>query len=245
MNLNLAHGVRFLFFLFLFTATLNAYETVIESDEAYYDGELITLNGHVAIENAMGKVSAEKALLHKDEERVTKIDFPWIELKHNVSLTLADGGVLKCETLFLDYTEKTSLFVGNPQVIYRDEIGEVYADRARVDYIEIEGSLEVVKITLYDNVRLINLGSPERPALQYALADEVAYYPEEQVMVLEGKKARVLFHDKLRDMQLSARQVRAQRDPKTQKESVQGIGDVRFLFGPDELEKIKHRFQLK
>lgn len=238
--------MRTLFIIFLFIACpLIAYETVVESDEARYNGELITLTGHVAVENTLGRVVADLAILKKDPEHRTKIDFPWIELKSNVQLNLSEGGILKCETLFLDYTAMSATIEGKPQVTYCDTLGEVYADRARIDYQEINGTLEATKVTLYDNVRLVNRGSVEKPTSQYALADIVYYFPPSQEMILEGKQNRVLFFDMLRDIQLSARRVQAQRDPVTQKESVQGIGDVRFVFGPDELDKIKTRFQAK
>lgn len=236
---------RLLLIFALLASPLIAYETVVESDEARYDGEWITLTGHVAVENTMGRVTAELAVLQKDPEQRTKIDFPWIELKRQVCLTLTEGGTLRCENLFLDYTTMSALIEGNPQVTYSDSMGEVYADHARIDYREVDGSLEATKVTLYDNVRLVNMGSAEKPASQYALADIVYYFPPEQVMVLESKQNRVLFYDTLRDIQLSARSVRAQRDLITKKESVQGIGDVRFVFGPDELDKIKTRFQVK
>ena len=35
-----------------------AYETIVESDEAHYNGEIITLTGNVCVQNAMGKVTA-------------------------------------------------------------------------------------------------------------------------------------------------------------------------------------------
>lgn len=228
--------------LFFLPLCLSAYETVVESDEVHYNGELITLTGNVSVSNAMGKVTAECAILKKDEEKQTKIDFPWIEIKHNVCLTLANGGILRCESLFLDYTQMTSFFYGAPQVTYTDTLGEIYADKAQVDYREINGSLEATKITLSENVRLVNLSTD---AAQYALADEVSYFPEKQLAVLEGKQSKVLFYDQERGMQLSARTVHAQKDPVTQKETIQGIGDVRFVFGPEELAKIKQRFQLR
>lgn len=226
--------------LFLCMASLLvAQETVVESDEAHYNGELITLTGNVSVQNAMGRVTAKLAILKKDEEQQTKIDFPWIELQQNVCLTLPQGGILQCDSLFFDYTQMTSFFVGAPELVYTDTFGEIHASKAKIDYKEVQGTLEATKVTLYENVRLVNLGSVEKPASQYALADEVCYYPQEQLTILEGKNSRVLFYDQLRDMQLSARSVRAQKDPVTKNETVQGIGDVRFVFGPEELEKIK------
>ena len=228
--------------LTLFPFYLSASETSIEANEAHYDGIWLSLTGSVAIENVMGKITAAKATLKRDVEKQTKLDFPWIEFKEAVCLTLRTGGVLNCETLIVDYTKMTSLFQGNSQVTYSDSIGAVYADRAQVDYQEIDGSLHVTKVTLFDNIRLINLGTAENPAYQYALAEVVFYYPQEQLMILEGNRHHVLFFDKIRDLQLSAPSVRAQRDPVTHKESIQGVGAVRFLFGPEELERIKQRF---
>lgn len=230
--------------LLLLASPLMAYETVVESDEARYNGEKITLTGHVSVANAMGKVVADLAILKKDAQHLTKIDFPWIELHHHVQLNLSKGGILTCETLFLDYTTLSALIEGSPQVVYHDTLGEVYADRARVDYQEKNGSLEATQVTLYDNVRLVNKGSVDKPASQYALADIVYYFPPEQRMILETIHNRVLFFDQLRGVQLSAGHVQAQRDPQTQKESIQGKGNVRFVFGPEELDKIKNRFQL-
>ena len=75
----------------------------------------------------------------------------------------------------------------------------------------------------------------ERP--QYALADHVEYFPDEELLVMTAKN-RVLFYDEERGMELVAYEVRAKRD-EDGKESVQGVGDVRFLFEADELEKLR------
>src|SRR5262249_17770186 len=139
---------------------LQGYETVVESDEVHYNGELITLTGNVSVENGMGRVTAKMATLKKDPDGTTKIDFPWIELKQNVCLTLAAGGVLHCDSLLFDYTQMTSFFHGNPQVVYSDSMGEIYADMAQIDYREVNGSLEATKVSLFDNVRLVNMGTP-------------------------------------------------------------------------------------
>ncbi len=225
--------------ILLLPLAIYAEETVVESNEAHYNGHMITLTGNVIVENAMGRVTAEKAVLTRDEAGSTRIDFPWIELIQAVTLTLPNGNHLNCDRVFLDYTKMTSHFTGSPQVAYSDERGEVWADEAFVDYVETEGSIKPTKVRLVDNVKLVYSESN-----QYALADLVVYYPDEQLTVLEGKDGkRVLFFDRERDMQLSARQVRASRNPETGKDSVKGVGDVRFVFGQDELSKIKDRFK--
>jgi lipopolysaccharide export system protein LptA len=214
-------------------------KTSVESEEAHYNGELITLKGSVSISNAIGRVRAELATLKRDVEKKTKIDFPWIELKESVTLQLNEGGTVGCDSLSLDYTQMSGIFTGNPQVTYSDLFVEVRADKAQIDFREIDGTLEVIKVSLFDNVQLSHFGTAEKPTSQYALADEVEYYPQEKLALLTGKKDRVLFYDSQRDVQLSARSIRAQRDPTTKKESIQGIGDVRLTFGVEELEKIK------
>lgn len=225
---------------FLLPIALFSDETVVESNEAYYDGAKITLVGNVMLENAMGKVACQTAILTRDESGMTKFDFPWIELKSGVTLTLADESCLNCEQVALDYTKMTSLFTGMPQVTYTNTSGKVLADSATVDYAESnKGSLQATRVTLMRNVRLIYLESD-----QYALADLVTYYPEKKLMVMEGRENnRVLFFDKKRNMQLSAHTIHAERNVVTGKDSVQGVGDVRFIFGEEELTKLKERFQ--
>lgn len=224
--------------VFLLPLCVFANETVVESNEAHYNGQTITLIGDVIVENAMGRVSAKKAVLRRDAAGITKIDFPWIELISAVTLTLPNGNYLNCEYVFLDYTKMTSHCTGNPQIAYSDERTEVWADEAYVDYIEAEGSIQPVKVRLVNNVSLINLQCD-----QYALAERVTYYPKEQLMVLEGKENRVLFFDKQQNMQISAHTVRAKRNLETHKDSIQTVGNVRFMFGPEELCKLKERFQ--
>ncbi len=227
--------MRFWLLFLLFPLSIWATETVIESNDMRYDGNTIKLIGEVILENAMGRVEAERATLTRDESGSTRIDFPWVELTRNVIVTLPDGGRLFCESVFLDHTQMTGTFEGIPQVVFNGEIGEVFADHALVEYNE---EFKATKVILSDNVQLIN-----QEKEQYALADFVTYYPQTQQMLLEGKGNRVLFYDKLRNMQLSAPSVRAKRDPKTQRDSVQGVGDVNFVFGQEELMKLKERFK--
>lgn len=232
--------VKSLVLFFLLTlSSLIGQEIALESDHAQYNGALIILTGNVSLTNTLGKVVAKEARLKKDEQKQTKIDFPWIELKQEVCVVLAEGGVLNCDTLSIDYTQMTCSLSGAPQVTYKDVMGEIYADQAFVDYSEVEGQLVVTKVTLQGNVQLVK----SEPTPQYALADVVFYFPNEQLALLEGRQRRVLFYDTEHDMQLSAWSVRAQKDPITQIEHVKGEGDVRFIFGPEELAKIKHHIK--
>lgn len=224
--------------LLCFPLALFAGQTHVESDQLHYDGNTIVLIGKVRVENTMGEVLADKAVLTRDEAGTTRLDFPWIALNSAVRLTLSNGIRIDCDQVFLDYTKMTSYFKGTPRVHCVNEIGEVYANEAQIDYIEKEGNIEPIKITLSGDVRLIN-----QEADQFAVAEFVSYFPEEKLMLLEGKKSRVLFFDRKKNMQLSARSVRAKRNPETNKDSFQGVGDVQFVFGQEELTKLKESFK--
>lgn len=206
---------------------------IVESAEAQYNGELITLLGNVSIEHAMGTITAQKAILRRDAEKTTKLDFPWIEIDSHVLCTFAQGGRMLCEHLEIDHIQKRAEF---SQVVYSDEQGEVYADKAWIDY-DAE-TLKPTLVTLMDHVRL------STPADQFALADFVLFYPETQFMILEGKESRVLFVDTQRDVTLSAKTIHAQRDKMTNKDSIKGVGDVRFTLGADEIQKMKKNLKL-
>ncbi|MCP5469057.1 MAG: hypothetical protein H7A36_00935 [Chlamydiales bacterium] len=219
--------------LLLFCSSLFAQQTSVESDDAHYNGSVITLTGKVHVENEMGELFADVAILTKDEAKTTRIDFPWIELKQNVRFDLEQGRHLLCDHAFLDYTKKTSLIVGS-QAHYSDDHGEVFANRAVIDYEEDGKQLRPTKVTLYDDVRMVN-----REKEQYALADTVEYFPAEERMILKGEC--VLFYDKERSVELSAKEVHAKRDEE-KRESVRGIGNVRFLFGASEMDKLEQRF---
>ncbi len=228
---------KWLLFLLVQGAVLGS-ETVVESDEAHYNGATLTLAGKVVVEHAMGCVHAEKAVLTRDEAGTTKMDFPWIELSETVSLTLPSGGRMECDTVYLDYTKMTSHFKGEPLLQFISDMGSVYASKADIDYVEVGQTIQPTQVILSDHVQLIN-----QEASQYALADLVIYYPETQKMVLKGKENRVLFFDKARNVQISAQTVHAEKNVQTGKDSIQGVGDVRFTFSPEELSRLKDRLK--
>jgi hypothetical protein len=76
--------------------------------------------------------------------------------------------------------------------------------------------------------------------LEYALADVVEYSPQTKEVQLSAlNKGRVLFFDKVNNLQISAPALKIKRDAVTQKDSIQGVGDVRFNFVKHELDKMK------
>jgi hypothetical protein len=128
------------------------------------------------------------------------------------------------------------------QIRYRDRVGEVQADEASIHYQLVNSELEVEHITIQGNVYIVNHApfdpNDQTPVLQYAKADRVDFYPQDQLMILTGEGRRVLFFDKLNNIQVSAPAIRMCRDKVTGKDSFQGVGDVRMRLIGQEMESL-------
>jgi lipopolysaccharide export system protein LptA len=136
------------------------------------------------------------------------------------------------------------------QVYVEDLLGEMYADHVSIHYSWRERQLVPEKVTLEGHVRLLNRfdGHPEEAGtiLHYALADRVNYLPKQQEMTLDGTQGnRVLFFDKVNNVQMSAPSLKVRHDMTTRKDAIQGFGDVRFTFIEKELAQLKQRFRLE
>ena len=91
------------------------------------------------------------------------------------------------------------------------------------------------------SVRLISTVIQEQES--FALADQLLYLPETRTMILSSVAPnRVLFWQSSGDITLSAPEVRVQLDPKTQRETVRGVGDVHFHFTLQEEDTIETLF---
>lgn len=65
-------------------------------------------------------------------------------------------------------------------------------------------------------------------------------------MTLKGQGGnRVLLYDQAKDLQISAPGVLLKRDPITQKETIKGLGDVRFSLVKEEFSELRKKFSLK
>lgn len=151
------------------------------------------------------------------------------------------------DQLILSDSEQFLQFIGN--VCVKDQAGEVYANEMWVNYEKKNRQLVPLKIILKGNVRLINRfnGHIKDPAsiLHYALAECVEYFPDKQEVLLTGTKTdQVLFFDQPNHLQVSAQSLRIIYDSQTKKESIQGIGQVRFKFMDRELNQLKTQFDL-
>lgn len=231
-----------LWILFFLPITLFAepITTRVAAKNGLYDGEKVILTGEVRIENALGVVTADEASLTKSEKGPSEMDFASFELKGKVDVVLESGGRFKCDRVAGDCERLVSHFYGEEQIIYTDARGEIVAREAVVEYVKREGRIQIAKIILLHDVRMV---SADREACQYALADRVEYFPQEERILFMGEGKHVLFFDKKKGIELSAEQVRAERVG--EREVVQGIGDVSFVFKEEELKSIQERFGIK
>lgn len=132
--------------------------------------------------------------------------------------------------------------------VHLDDIhGEMQADYVNLQYQWNEKELLAGRMILEGNVKLTNRfdGHLEESGsiLHYVLADRVDYFPESQEMVLTASNGnRVLFFDKVNNVQMSAPSLKVKHDVATNKQAVQGMGDVRFTFIDKEFDQMKHFF---
>ncbi len=136
------------------------------------------------------------------------------------------------------------------QIFFEDDLGQIYADKLSFQY-QMENKLIVPKkMILEGNVRMLNSYAagpdPTSPLIRYVLADKVEYDPQTKEAIFSSmdSRKRVLFYDKSNDMEVSATSLKIKRDEITKKETIKGIGDVRFSFIENEFEQLKNRFSL-
>jgi lipopolysaccharide export system protein LptA len=152
--------------------------------------------------------------------------------------------------IFIDH-EQMEVRLTNPpnrKVHFKDNFGEFFSDKARVEYAMINYHIRPVKLILDGHVHVRNqfarVESPENPLIQYALADHIEYSLKTNEVTLSANKGeRVLFYDKLNNVQVSAPALKMKRDPYTNQESIKGEGDVRFTFVKHELDRLQAYFE--
>jgi lipopolysaccharide export system protein LptA len=135
------------------------------------------------------------------------------------------------------------------QVYIEDVVGEAYADCVTIHYKRTLEQICPDKITLEGNVKLFNRFDghlqESSSVLHYALADRIEYFFDRNEMILSSASSnRVLFFDKVNNIQMSAPSLIMKQDEQTKKNLVHGVGDVRFTFIEKEFEQLKTRFRL-
>lgn len=178
-------------------------------------------------------------ICHQD---VDKQDCHWLICNGNMRVDHH-----KMEVLLQSPIDPQGNTCAGKQVFYYDNLGEVQADKATIYYQNIGEKLAVSRLTLEGNVYIVDhkgmkADGGENKPLHYALADFVEYTPNNRQMYLGSRNGRrVLFYDKINQLQVSAPALRITRDQQTKKEAIKGFGDVRFNFLNAELEQLLKR----
>ncbi len=149
--------------------------------------------------------------------------------------------------LTLEARHKNLLDNRNQQILFQDRIGEIKADFIEANYTTNVRQIIPNKIVLKGHISIIQNGhvntEDSRPLLQYALADSIEFFPNDNIMILYADEGnRVLFFDKIQDFQMSADKVIIKRNELNKQESIQGIGKVHFIFNEDELVRFQKNF---
>lgn len=136
------------------------------------------------------------------------------------------------------------------QVSIEDALGEMHADKITITYDWERRNFYPNNIILEGDVRLLNQstgGKKLSGAMRhYALADRVDYFPKKQEMILKCTEgSRVLLLDKVNNVQMSAPSLTILRDVATGKETIRGLGNVRFSFVEKEIEQLNQFFRLQ
>jgi lipopolysaccharide export system protein LptA len=129
------------------------------------------------------------------------------------------------------------------QMCYQDGEFTVYADKANLEYSIVDDALQPVSLTMRGNVRLRSQEEESPP--RAAIADRVNYSPATRTLILTANPGkRVLFWDQQQAMRISATEVHVTYDAESGKESVKGVGNVKFAFTAEESDKLQKYFPL-
>jgi hypothetical protein len=207
----------------------------------------LKLRGHVKIaEKGLGQLISDDEVTLFHSILNGKKELSTIESTGHTVLTHTSHILQSCGKMAVDHANlKVTLdSPGVEQVFYKDDQGTIYADHAEVEYELVEGKISPRKLTLEGHVKMINKPCKDLQRQQYVLADRVKVFPATQEVFLSADKGnRVLVYDQVNDLQVSAPGLKIKRDEATKKESMQGIGDVRFNFLDPEFDQLHQRFE--
>lgn len=251
---------------FAFSQEGNQGSLTLEADEVHYDGKAICLKGKVKIKQnqtlclstdhevsiQQGTINGKKTICQIHSPKATHLSYIDAKSGQAHKMTAPGGAILDHEHQeihLFSLPESSDISKEERQVYLEGLLGEVYADKAVLKYKWEKERMIPEKLTLENHICLKNRFSghlqESGSILHYALADQVEYFPEKQEMLLSSQgENRVLFFDKVNHVQMSAASLKVQRDPLTNKDSIQGIGDVRFTFMEKELKEFKKHFHL-
>ena len=203
----------------------------------------------------MGSIETEKEMrifLHNQEGKTA---LHRVEAEGKTSLTYQDeekklSHFLLCDgQVKIDHQKMEARLTSFPneekQIFFRNELGEIYADKALIKYRFVEDRVVPQQISLLGNVRIIHRLAAEgeqKQTMHAALADRLDHYPETGEMFLKAaSQKRVILYDGQKNVEISAPEVKIVRNKETGKDTIQGIGDVRFKLTAEEFERLRQK----
>lgn len=152
-------------------------------------------------------------------------------------------------TLWVDLQTKTLRISSDAraEISYRNRLGHVFGKDLTVDLSGEDGYLPPRKLTLCGDVQLLSGGiivnGELQGATQFVSADSLELDPDRKSLVMRSYRGnRVLFFDKMNNVQMSAPKLVMKQDEVLGRPTVKGFGDIRFRFMQQEFEQIKKRF---
>ncbi len=213
----------------------------IESAQALIEGRegIATFYTDVIYTTTEGlKISAREARIEWKPDKRDPRGLQKIAAKGDVRINQKDEWCIFAGFATLEPASQTLFLEGEEgrQLFFQNNSGKIFADRAEV-------YLNTKLCHLEGSVRMIN----RQGALsQIALADDVVISREEGELIFQAHPNKhALFYDSVNKLQVSAAQLKVKKDPVTGKETVRGIGDVRFHFSGQEFDRIKKQLAME
>lgn len=218
---------------------------------------LLILKGEVHIdETSLGTLTSEDELhLVQTKQKGKRVTTAILAkgntmLQYTVPETKTAHTLVSHGALYID-RDKLQAIIESPvvdgkianeqQIHYEEEEIAIHADKAAIEYT-LEGTrLLPVSMNLKGNIRLFS-HDPNKP-LRCGIADRLSYSPSTRTLILAanpGKK--VLFCDEEQALRITGHEIHITQDPETKKQTVKGIGNVKFSFSTDEDTLLKHIF---
>lgn len=226
----------------------------LEDDVAVYQKGLGGLTAKGSIELTQHKINGEKQIKTIKSLGETVLIYQDVDHENHIenSHTLICYGTVvvdheKLHTMMTSPRDDKGNVIEGKQIKFQDQMGEVYADTLNLTYEVVNGILRPKKLQLEGNVRILTRAQgaslQNEDYVQYALADRLECSPAAKELDLFASKGkRVLYIDRLNNMQVSAPALKIRRDQQTDKESIEGVGDVRFSLLEQELNQIRKVF---
>lgn len=197
--------------------------------------------GNVKIrQNKLGTIAVSDLLVMNKDTRK-------LHAEGEIELSFLLSNTLKCTgTLDIDHAQHVAT-VHSPDepIIFKDARGQIQAHRATIHYLGDDKPL-FARFIAEDDVRITSYATVDDvisdTTLHSILTDHAELDAGSQSLLLKADQGkRTLLFDHVNHLEVSAPSLRVNRDVATHKDKIEGLGDVRFSFTEQELERIKQQ----